>query len=186
VAYRGDIATMDFAAATAALTIGLLRPVLGNELNIVNAPVLAKERNISIDVTTNPDAQDFTNLVEVALTTDKLTRTAVGAIFGRKFPRIVAIDGFSVEMLPEGHIVVGFNDDKPGVIGRVGDACGALGINIAQMTVGRKLQLSKAVLALNLDAEVPDALLTKLSGLEFVREVYRVKLPSLPEAQRQG
>ncbi len=82
VAYRGDIADMDFAPVTTALTIGLLRPILGTNLNIVNAPVLAKERGISIDVTTNEDAQDFTNLVEVSLTTDRLTRTAVGAIFG--------------------------------------------------------------------------------------------------------
>ena len=186
VAYRGEIAAMNVAPVTMALTIGLLRPVLGDEVNLVNAPVLAKERGITIDVTTNEDAQDFTNLVEVSLTTDKLTRTAVGAIFGRRNPRIVAIDGFRVEMIPEGHILVGFNDDKPGVIGGVGDACGKLGINIAQMTVGRKLGPAKAVLALNLDAPVSDALLAEIGALEFMREVHRVTLPKLPEGQRRN
>ena len=186
VVYRGEISEQNMAPVTTALTIGLLRPILGDELNLVNAPVLAKERGIEIETITSERVRDFANLVQVAVTTDKCSRTIVGAIFGHKFPRIVAIDGHRMEMIPEGHVVVSINDDRPGVIGSVGAAFGEAGINIASMSFGRRKQSQQAVLALNLDS-APDAdLMAKLTALDFMNEVYSFDLDILPAEQRKN
>lgn len=186
VVYRGAIAEMSVAPVTTALTIGLLEPVLGERLNIVNAPVIAKQRGIEIETILSDRVRDFANLVQVELTTDQMSRTAVGTIFGRKFPRVVAIDGYRMEMIPEGHIVVSILDDKPGVIGTVGGAFGQVGINIAQMTFGRKTKADKAVLCLNLDSEPDEDTLKKLKGMDFMDEAYSLYLEELPAAQRKS
>ncbi len=186
VVYRGEIAHQNMSGVTTALTIGLLKPVLGNELNLVNAPVLARERGIAIETITSDRVRDFANLVQVAVTTDKCTRTAVGAIFGHKFPRVVAIDGHRMEMIPEGDVVICFNDDQPGVIGKVGDAFGEAGVNIASMTFGRRKATNKAVLALNLDAQPPASVLDELRAMPFMNEAYSVRLEPLPEQQRKN
>ncbi|NLF30304.1 MAG: phosphoglycerate dehydrogenase [Planctomycetes bacterium] len=186
VVYRGEIAQQNMSAVTTALTIGLLKPVLGDELNLVNAPVLAKERGINIETITSEQVRDFANLVQVEVTTDKVSRTAVGAIFGHKFPRVVAIDGHRMEMIPEGDVVICFNDDQPGVIGKVGDAFGEAGVNIASMTFGRRKATNKAVLALNVDTQPPASVLEKLKAMPFMNEVYAVRLETLPEQQRKN
>jgi D-3-phosphoglycerate dehydrogenase len=186
VVYRGEIAEMNMSAVTTALTIGLLKPILGDELNLVNAPMLAKERGIEIETITSGKVRDFANLVQVKVTTDKCSRTAVGTIFGHKFPRVVAIDGHRMEMIPDGHVVVCFNDDRPGVIGTVGQSFGELGINIDNMTFGRRATTGKAVLALNVDTEPTAELLANLRGLDFMNEVYSLYLAPLPEAQRKN
>ncbi len=184
VTYRGVIAEKDTRSLTTALTIGLLRPVLNETLNIVNAPVIAKERGIAIETATSDDAGDFLNLVEVALTTDKGKHAVVGTIFGHKMPRIIGIDEFVMELIPAGNVVICVNDDHPGVIGGVGDAFGAAGVNIAHMTCGRKTEVAQAVLGLNLDSE-PDAdVLAKVRGLESMKEVHSLALRPLPDWQR--
>jgi D-3-phosphoglycerate dehydrogenase len=82
------------------------------------------------------------------------------------------IDGFHSEMTPQGTVLVIFNDDKPGVIGRVGTVLGNHGINIGTMGVGQKLELQKAVLAVSLDKEPDAATIDELKKLDFVNEIY--------------
>lgn len=184
--YRGAIADMTVQPVTTAFTIGLLEPILGERLNIVNAPVIAKDRGIEIETILSDRVRDFTNLVQVEVTTDQLSRTAVGTIFGRKFPRVVAIDGYRMEMIPEGNIVVCFLDDKPGVIGKVGNAFGQAGINIAQMSFGRKKKEdNKAVLCLNLDSPPGDEVLKQIKAMDFMAEAYALYLEDLPAEQRK-
>ncbi len=185
VVYRGAISEMPVAPLTTALTIGLLEPVLGEKLNIVNAPVIARERGIAVETITSPSVRDFANLVQVSVTTDRFTRSAVGAIFGNKFPRVVAIDGHRMELIPEGHVVVCFNNDRPGVIGTVGGIFGEAGINIAHMTFGRKTQPARAVVGLNLDAAPTPEILDRLKAQDFMEEVYAMDLETLPEAQKK-
>jgi len=182
VTYRGGIAEMAVAPVTTALTIGLLQPVLGGRLNIVNAPVIAAERGIEIETTLSAQVKDFANVVEVTVVTDKCTRKTVGTIFGDRFPRIIEFDGFGMEMIPDGNAVIIFNRDKPGVIGTVGDVFGAAGVNIAHMTCGRKGD--RAVIGLNLDSPPSEALLVKLREVDFITEVYGLTFEDLPEYQR--
>jgi D-3-phosphoglycerate dehydrogenase / 2-oxoglutarate reductase len=176
VQYRGEIAEMPVDAATVGFTIGLLERQFDMPLNVVNAKVLAKERGISIDETKNTDITDFASSFTAKVVTDKGTRTITGTVFGENLLRIIEIDGFKIEMTPQGSVLVIFNDDKPGVIGSVGTIVGKHGINIGTMGVGQKLDQHKAVLAVSLDKLPDEKMLADIAKLDFVNESYVCKI----------
>lgn len=176
VRYRGSIAEAATEAVTLNFIVGLLQKHFEIPLNMVNAPVLAKERGISIDESKNPEVKDVASSFSARVVTDKVTRTVTGSVFGEKLLRIIEIDGFNVEMTPAGSVLVIFNDDKPGVIGSVGTVCGKHKINICTMGVGQKLEEQKAVLAVSLDKEPYPETIEELSSLDFVNEIYVCKL----------
>jgi D-3-phosphoglycerate dehydrogenase len=176
VRYRGAIAEAAVEGVTLNFIVGLLQKHFEIPLNMVNAPVLAKERGISIDESKNPEVKDVASSFSARVVTDKMTRTVTGSVFGEKLLRIIEIDGFNVEMTPAGSVLVIFNDDKPGVIGSVGTVCGKHQINICTMGVGQKLEEQKAVLAVSLDKEPYPQTIEELSSLDFVNEIYVCKL----------
>lgn len=176
VQYRGKIAEAAVDAVTLNFIIGLLQKHFEVPLNIVNAPVLAKERGISIDQTKNPEVKDVASSFRARVVTDNVTRTVTGSVFGEKLLRIIELDGFNVEMTPAGAVLIIFNDDKPGVIGSVGTICGKHQINICTMGVGQKQQEQKAVLAVSLDKDPGVQTVEELGKLEFVNEIYVCKL----------
>ncbi len=176
VRYRGAIAEAAVEGVTLGFIVGLLRKHFDIPLNMVNAPVLARERGISIDESKNPEVKDVASSFSARVVTDKVTRTVTGSVFGEKLLRIIEIDGFNVEMTPAGSVLVIFNDDKPGVIGSVGTICGKHKINICTMGVGQKLKEQKAVLAVSLDKEPYPETIEELSSLDFVNELYVCKL----------
>ncbi len=152
------------------------RPNTHSDLNIVNTPVLAKERGISIDETKNVEAKDVASSFSAKVVTDKVKRTVTGTVFGGTLLRIIEIDGFNIEMTPKGSVLVIFNDDKPGVIGDVGTICGKHNINIATMGVGQKLEQQQAILAVSLNKDPGSEVVTELGNLDFVNEIYVCKL----------
>ena len=176
VQYRGTIADMDIKAVTLNFLIGLLQQHFDLPLNMVNVGVLAKERGISVNEIKNSEIRDLASSFSAKITTDKLVRTVTGSVFGQKLLRIVEIDGFNIEMTPQGAVLVIFNDDKPGVIGAVGTVCGRHRINICTMGVGQKLEQKKAVLAVSLDKEPDSKAIDELGRLDFVNEIYMCSL----------
>ncbi|MHC4173334.1 MAG: phosphoglycerate dehydrogenase [Planctomycetota bacterium] len=176
VQYRGLIAEMAFESVTLNFAIGLLQKHFDMLLNVVNVSVLAKERGISIDETKNTEAKDVAASFTAKVVTDKVTRTVTGSVFGETLLRIIEIDGFNMEMTPQGAVLVIFNDDKPGVIGSVGTVCGKHNINICTMGVGQKPEEQKATLAVSLDKEPDAKAIEELGKLEFVNEIYVCKL----------
>lgn len=176
VQYRGAIAEMAVEPVTLSFAIGLLQKHFDMPLNMVNTPVLAKERGVSIDETKNPEAGDLTASFSAKVVTDKITRTVTGSVLGGRLLRIIEIDGFNVEMTPQGSVLIIFNDDRPGVIGAVGTLCGRHGINICTMGVGQKAAEGKAVLAVSLDKEPDAKAMAELGGFDFVNEVFVCKL----------
>ncbi|MBN2180967.1 MAG: phosphoglycerate dehydrogenase [Sedimentisphaerales bacterium] len=176
VQYRGSIAEMDVEPVTLSFAMGLLQKHFEMPLNMVNTPVLAKERGISIDETKNAEVKDVVSSFSAKVSTDKVTRTITGSVFGGSLLRIIEIDGFNTEVTPHGTVLVIFNDDKPGVIGAVGTVCGKHNINICTMGVGQKAEEQKAVLAVSLDKAPSDEAIEELGKLEFVNEIYVCKL----------
>jgi D-3-phosphoglycerate dehydrogenase len=176
VQYRGTIAETAVELVTLGFAIGLLQKHFDMPLNMVNTPVLAKERGISIDETKNPEAKDVSASFSAKVVTDKVTRTVTGSVFGGRLLRIIEIDGFNIEMTPQGSVLVIFNDDKPGVIGAVGTVCGKYGINICTMGVGQKAAEGKAMLAVSLDKEPDAKAVAELGKLDFVNEIFTCKL----------
>ena len=176
IEFRGSIAEKPVDAVATAFTIGLLQPHFDTLVNMVNAPVLAKQREISIDQTKNEEIKDLESSFAATVKTDKVTRTIRGTVFGGSLLRIIDIDGFGIEVTPEDTMVVIFNDDKPGVIGSVGKILGNYGININTMGVGHDLKQTQAILAVSLD-KTPDAKAAdELANLDFVNEMYICKL----------
>ena len=178
--YRGDVSKENVAVLTTYLTMGLLS-VHMETANIISAPVLAQQRGMEVETVTSPQSKDFASLIQVEIHTAKARRAGLGTLFGRKFPRMIGLDGYHMEIHPEGSLAVLFTDDRPGVIGSVGAAFGEVGINIAHMTFGRKRSTHKSVIAVNLDSPAPAEILDKLAGMDFVDEVYAMALPGLGE-----
>ncbi|HUW18540.1 MAG TPA: phosphoglycerate dehydrogenase [Sedimentisphaerales bacterium] len=176
VQYRGSIAEMAVEPITLYFAIGLLQKHFEMPLNMVNVSVLARERGISVDETKNPESKDVAASFRAKVVTDKVTRTVTGSVFGQTLLRIIEIDGFHIEMTPQGAVLVIFNDDRPGVIGAVGTVCGRHNINICTMGVGQKPEEQKAVLAVSLDKEPGAEAVEELTKLDFVNEIYVCRL----------
>jgi len=176
VQYRGTIATTAVEPITINFVIGLLQKHFDMPLNMVNTPVLARERGISIDETKNTEAKNVAASFSAEVVTDKVIRTVTGSVFGGALLRIIEIDGFNIEMTPQGSVLIIFNDDKPGVIGAVGTVCGRHKINICTMGVGQKPIERKAILAVSLDKEPGVEVVEELGELDFVNEIYVCKL----------
>ncbi len=176
VEYRGAIAEKGIELVTTSFLIGLLQPHFDAPVNMVNVPILAKERGISIDETRNTDVKDVVSSFAATVETDKITRTVRGTVFGENLLRIIEIDGFSIEVTPKGTLLVIFNDDKPGVIGAVGTVCGKHAINISTMGVGQKIDEGKAILAVSLDKRPNQEAVKELGELDFVNEIFVCKL----------
>lgn len=184
VVYRGAIADMNVGPITTYLLTGLLAPHLDQPVNVINAPVLAKHRGVEVEQVTTAKIKEFANLMEVTIHTDQGRRSAIGTIFGHKFPRIISLDGYRMEMKPEGHVAVIFNEDKPGVLGRYGTVFGNNGINIADLTFSRK-KSGLAVVGVNLDQRPSEAVMEEIRHLPFVEAAYCLHLPELPNDEEE-
>ena len=172
VQYRGSIAESPEELITLNFAIGLLQKHFELPLNLVNTLVLAKERGISIEETRNTEVKDVAASFTATVVTNKTSRTVTGSVFGDTLLRITEIDGFKIEMTPQGTVLVIFNDDKPGVVGAVGTVCGKHSINIGTMGVGQKPEQQKAALVVSLDKEPQPEAVEELAKLDFINEIY--------------
>jgi len=185
VIYRGAIGEVNVTPLTTYLLVGLISPRVDVPVNVINAPVLARQRGLDVDQITSAKSREFANLMEVKVETDQTKRSAVGTIFGNRFPRIIAIDGYRMELKPEGHVVIIVNDDKPGVVGRYGTIFGNNNVNIADMTFSRKRKSGLAVVGINLDQAPADSVMREVRDQEFVRDAYYLELPGLPPEEQE-
>lgn len=175
--YRGEASTINTAPVTIAAIKGLLTPLLQETVNFVNAPVIAKERGIDIKETKAKEAGDYTTLVTLHVRSPQKELAISGTLFSRKSPRIVQIDRFPVEIIPEGIMLLIYNHDRPGVIGNIGTLLGRNNINIGRMHFGRESQGGLAISVVNIDSEVPESVLEEARRLP---NIISVKLVSLP------
>ena len=165
VRYNGELTSFDTKPLTTGLLVGLLRPVMGETVNYINAHLLAKERGIEIIETKTNYLEDFANLITVVGKGSKEEWSLCGTIFGQDDPRIVRINGFHVDAVPKGSMLILVNDDRPGVIGDVGGLLGEKGVNIAGMTCGRKEKGKRAITVLNIDEPLSPDILNQVRSL---------------------
>ena len=163
IEYRGDVADYGTKTVTAAILRGLLVPMLGSDLNYVSAPVVARERGIDVRETLSTQPSDFRNRVAVkVLFASGATHEVAGAVFGRSTMRLVKLNDFFLEAVPDGHILMLHNRDVPGVVGRVGTLLGQHKVNIAGLELGREKIGGQAVSLFHVDDPVPEAVLAEL------------------------
>ncbi|GIQ61713.1 hypothetical protein PACILC2_02810 [Paenibacillus cisolokensis] len=178
IGYSGDLAEVDTQPLTRYIVRGVLSHHLGSEqVNIVNSMHLAKERGVKIVTQKSHTAKDFTNLVTVTLRTKNEERLVAGTTLTGYGPRIVQIDKFTVDVAPEGHLILVSHNDKPGIIGRVGTILGNNDVNIATMQVGRKLVGGAAIMVLTVDKAVPKDVLAQISELPELNNAKEIMLP---------
>jgi D-3-phosphoglycerate dehydrogenase len=174
--YKGDAAELNSKPLTIAALKGILEPVLKETVNFVNAPFIAKERGIEVKETTSSDGGDYLSLVTIGLTSPKKKLAISGTLFNKKEPRIVRIDNFTVEIVPEGNMLFMYNNDKPGVIGNIGTILGKNSINIARMHFGRENAGGRAISVVNIDAPVSEKLLGEIKKLPNILDVTVINL----------
>ena len=176
IEYQGDVANLDTKPLTVALLKGLLTPALREDVNYVNAPIRAKERGIKVTESKVNTAEDFLNLIKVRVRYPGGENVVAGTIFGKKEPRIVQINDFRLDAIPEGHMLYLMNEDQPGVIGQIGLTIGEEGVNISRMHVGQEPAKKVNIILLCVDQPVPKTLLEKLSSLPTVKMVKALEL----------
>jgi D-3-phosphoglycerate dehydrogenase len=175
LAYSGKLCDHDLTPLRAAAVKGLLEQVVEERINLVNANLVARRRGIEIveEKTTQPDR--LGDLVTLEVTTDQGTRSVTGTVV-RGEPHIVGIDGYWVDIVPAGYLLISHNRDQPGVIGRVGTILGNANVNIAFMQVGRDAPRGQALMILGLDDPMPPELFAELSQVPALYDAKLVKL----------
>ncbi|MBI3780441.1 MAG: phosphoglycerate dehydrogenase [candidate division NC10 bacterium] len=173
--YRGEIAGYDPAPLTAAVVKGALDPFMEDAVNYVNALALAKGRSIRVIESKVLEEADYTSLITVAVRSDRGTSEVAGTLFSRREPRVIRIDEFRLEAIPEGYLLIFSNLDVPGVIGTIGTLLGKHQVNIAGMSLGRERPGGRAVSVVNVDTPIPAHVLEEIRRLPNIVFVKLVK-----------
>ena len=177
LSYRGEVARRSTRLVTAAFAAGLLEYRLDQNVNIVNAELLARERGIEIVEQSSPRKGDFSTLIRAEVQTDKKTYTAAGTLFGNQYLRLVQLGPYHLDSFMDGVMLIFTHRDVPGLIGYIGTIFGKHQVNIAQMTVGRQLPGGEAIAVLNLDAPPPEEAIREVRSHPQISSVSVVKLP---------
>jgi D-3-phosphoglycerate dehydrogenase len=165
--YEGAVAELNLKPLTAAALAGVLTPLMG-AVNMVNAPVLAKQRDIEVAETTLERSGEYQTLIRLTVVTDRFERSIVGTLLAENKPRLVAIKGIAVEADFAPHMLYVTNQDKPGFIGRFGMALADAGVNIATFHLGRSAPGGDAICLVGLDGPMPDGVLAGVRQLPLV------------------
>ncbi len=176
VALGGEASNLKPDAITAAVLKGLMSGFLDEELNLVNAPYIARERGIKVSESRSREVTDFVNTLTVTVTTASGEHEVSGAVLGNRVLRLIRIDGFRVESVPEGYFLMLHNRDVPGVVGAVGTMLGQSGINIAGLELGRDRVGGTALSLIEVDGPVPAEILEKLKTIPAITSAVLLKL----------
>lgn len=176
--YRGEVAAKETQLLTSAFAAGLLEAAC-EDVNIVNAEVLLRERGIELKSERTTDVGAFSSSMSAQVSADGRTYAAAGTLFGNVMPRLVKLGGHRLETYLDGTLLLFEHRDVPGIIGAIGTICGRHNVNIAQMSVGRATDKpgGEAVGALNLDSQPPDEALEEIRAHRAIKTVTIIKLP---------
>jgi len=176
VEYSGEVGDLKQEPITLAALKGVLTPTLQENVNYVNAPLIAKDRGIEVKVSRSSEATEFTSLITLRLLTGAKETSASGTLNSRKEPRIIQVDAFPMEAVPAGDMLVLMNNDKPGVIGNIGTILGQNGINISRMQFGRESQGGLAMSVVSVDSPISDELMARIKQLPNVLSARMIRI----------
>ena len=170
VEYEGQVATLNTKPLTAGLLCGLLAPQMST-VNMVNAPAVAKDRNIQLTEVTHDRDGDYQTLIRLTVETESQIRTVSGTLFANGQPRLVEVNGVQLEAELAGSMLFVVNEDKPGFIGALGTLLGHNGLNIGTFALGRKAEGEHAVALVAVDQAVNELVCEQVANLAHVRQV---------------
>ena len=174
IEFQGELAGYDTRILTLSVLKGLFGAALDEAVSYVNAPQVAEERGVTVNDTSTSSSVDWINLVSVSGGGHQVAGTLVGL---RGEARLVQIDGHTIDVPPSAHLVVVRNDDRPGVIGRVGTILGENGVNIDDMDVGRSTAESGALMVISTSAAVDPEVADQLAAADGILSVAVVERP---------
>jgi D-3-phosphoglycerate dehydrogenase len=177
VRYRGEVASKNTRLITASFAAGWMESALEEQVNLVNAEVLAKERGITIVEEKTTDPGDFGTLIQTEVTTEKKKYIAAGTLFGKEFVRLIRLGPYRLDAHLDGDLLVFTHKDVPGLIGFIGTTFGRHNVNIAQMNVGREQPGGDAIGVVNLDSVPPEQALEEVRTHPAITSVSLIKLP---------
>jgi D-3-phosphoglycerate dehydrogenase / 2-oxoglutarate reductase len=169
ITYEGQVAEMKIKALTSAALSGLLRPMLG-EVNVVSAPVVAKERGMVVDEIVRAAHSDYESLITVAVATERQERSVSGTVYADGKPRLVDVKGIRVDAEFGKSMIYVTNEDKPGFIGNFASLLGDAKINIATFHLGRTAPGGDAIALVEIDGGVPPEVIRKVQALPQVKQ----------------
>jgi len=173
--YSGKIARFEVKPITTAGIKGILTNILQFPANVVNAYLLAKERGIKIIEKKVSKDLDAPGTVKLKIITDKGVGSITGTVFGKDEQRIVAVDEYKIDLIPEGYALMSFHRDRPGIVGKVGTLLGQNDINIAYMQLGRKAFRGEALMVLGVDEEIPENILNQIIQIKDISDAVFIK-----------
>jgi D-3-phosphoglycerate dehydrogenase len=175
--FRGEVARRSTRLVTAAFAAGLLEFRLAQNVNIVNAELLARERGIEIVEQSSTKKGDFSTLIRADVVTEKKNYTAAATLFGNQYLRLVQLGPYHLDTFMDGVMLIFTHRDVPGLIGFIGTIFGKHRVNIAQMTVGRQAAGGEAIAVLNLDSQPPEEAIKEVKAHPQISSLSVVKLP---------
>jgi D-3-phosphoglycerate dehydrogenase len=173
IEYEGTVAAMNTRALTAAAVTGVLKPLL-QDINMVSAPVIARERGIAIEEVRREDAANFEAVIRFTVKTERQERNVAGTVFADGKPRIVEIKGISMDAEFGRHMLFVTNEDKPGFIGNLGSLLGAKEVNIATFHLGRNKRGGDAICLVEMDEPISNPILAEVSRIPLVKQAKRL------------
>lgn len=172
----GKAAEIDPHPVAVEALVGLLGGQLSQPVNSVNACHLAKRQGISLVETRDETAHDYVSLVTVEGYYNGKSIKVIGTLLGERHPRLVQIDDYEVEAVPEGVLLITKHDDKPGVVGALGDVLGKAKVNISRMHVGNSTQDGSAIAVIGVSSPLTEDQLSLVEGIPMIQRLWQVTL----------
>jgi D-3-phosphoglycerate dehydrogenase / 2-oxoglutarate reductase len=169
ITYAGQVARLNTRPLTATLLQGLLAPLLAS-VNMVNAPSVARDRNIAVTTVNRDLAEGYQTLIRLTVETERGERTVAGTLFHEQRPRLVEVNGIETEAQLGPHMLFVRNEDKPGIIGALGRTLGDAGVNIATFHLGRARPGGDALALIEVDQPLSEDLLMAICALPHVTQ----------------
>ena len=169
IEYEGEVAELNLRALTAAAVTGLMRPLL-QDVNMVSAPTIARDRGIQVEEVRREQQGAYENYIRLTVISERQERSVAGTVFSDGKPRIIQVKGINLDADFAPHMIYVTNQDKPGFIGSIGMALGEAGVNIANFTLGRKEAGGEAICIIEVDGEPSAEVLKKVETLPLVNQ----------------
>lgn len=174
IIYEGMVSELNTDPLSVAVLKGFLTPIMDNVITYVNAPVIAKERNIKVTESKSENSGGYTSLITVKIKTSDEEKEVSGTVFGKEEPRFVKVNGINIDVVPQGYLLVSENYDKPGFIGSMSSILGENNINIGLMHLGRETIGGRAIVFTNVDETIPSSVIERISELEDIISITQV------------
>ncbi len=167
--FEGHAADLNTRALTQAALAGLLKPAL-SDVNMVNAPIVARERGIQVSEVRRTQHGAYEGYMMIKVITERQTRDVAGTVFSNGVPRLIQVKGIDMESHFTPHMLYVTNEDKPGFIGKLGTLLGDAKVNIASFNLGRTAAGGDAIALIEVDDAVPESVLAELRKIPVVKQ----------------